>query len=135
MKRALLAFIVSTVVWVLVVSVLDRALRIIIPGYAAAEPGMAFTLGMMAARLVIAAITSLAAGAVAAVIAPSSPRVPWVLGVVLLAVFIPEHFRLWRLFPLWYHLTFLLTLLPLLVVGARLTQAAPAGPRLGSASR
>lgn len=135
MKRALLAFLVSAVVWVLVVSVLDRALRIIIPGYAAAEPGMAFTLGMMAARLAVAAITSLAAGAMAAVIAPSSPRVPWVLGVLLLAVFIPEHVRLWRLFPLWYHLTFLVTLVPLLVLGARLTQAAPVGPSLGSASR
>jgi hypothetical protein len=135
MKRALLAFVVSALVWVLVVSVLDRALRIIVPGYAAAEPGMAFTLGMMTARLLIAAITSLAAGAAAAVIAPSSPRVPWVLGIVLLAVFIPEHFRLWRLFPLWYHLTFLVTLLPLLVLGARLTQAWPVGPRLGSASR
>ena len=135
MKRAILAFIVSAVVWVLVVSVLDRVLRIITPGYAAAEPNMAFTLGMMASRLLIAALTSIAAGAVAAVIAPSSPRVPWVLGVVLLVVFIPQHLRLWSLFPLWYHLTFLLTLLPLVLLGARLTHAAPVHPRVSSARR
>jgi hypothetical protein len=135
MKRAILAFITGAVVWLLVVSVLDRALRFIVPGYAAAEPRMAFTLGMMAARLIIAAITSLAAGAVLAVIAPASPRVPWVLGLVLLAVFIPEHVRLWSLFPLWYHLTFLVTLVPLVLLGARLTQSAPLAPHAGGATR
>ena len=135
MKRAILAFVAAAVVWVVVISVLDRALRFIVPGYAVAEPRMAFTFGMMAARLVIAAITSLAAGAVAAVIAPASPRVPWVLGLVLLGVFIPEHFRLWRLFPLWYHLTFLVTLVPLVVLGARLTPAPPVAPGAGSATR
>lgn len=134
MKRAILAFIVGAVVWVLVVSLLDRALRFVIPGYAAAEPRMAFTVGMMAARLIIAAITSLAAGAATAVIAPASPPVPWVLGVVMLLVFIPDHLRLWSLFPLWYHLTFLVTLVPLVVLGARLRQAAAITPGAGSAT-
>jgi hypothetical protein len=123
MRRAILAFVAGALVWLLVVSVLDRALRLIIPGYAVAEPSMAFTLGMLLARLIIAAITSLAAGAVAAVIAPASPRVPWLLGAVLLLLFIPEHFRLWHLFPLRYHLVFLLTLVPLVVVGARLPRS------------
>ena len=135
MKRAILAFIAGVLVWVLVVSLLDRALRFIVPGYAAAEPKMAFTLAMMVARLIIAAITSLAAGAVAAVIAPASPRVPWVLGVVVLAVFIPVHLKLWNLFPLWYHLTFLLPLVPLVVLGARLTRSASLVPGAGSAGR
>jgi hypothetical protein len=135
MKRAILAFISAAVVWVLVVSVLDRALRFIIPGYAVAEPRMAFTLGMMAARLIIAALTSLAAGAVTAVVAPASPSVPWVLGVVMLLLFIPDHLRLWSVFPLWYHLTFLVTLVPLVVLGARLPRTAPIAPRAGSASR
>jgi hypothetical protein len=135
MKRAILAFIAGVLVWVLVVSVLDRALRFIVPGYAAAEPKMAFTLAMMAARLIIAAVTSLATGAVAAVIAPASPRVPWALGVVVLAVFIPVHLKLWNLFPLWYHLTFLLPLVPLVVLGARLTQSASPVPGAGSAGR
>jgi hypothetical protein len=135
MKRTILAFIAGFVGWVLVVSVLDRCLRIVVAGYAAAEPRMAFTLGMMLARLSIAAITSLIAGAVVMAIAPTSPRVPWALGVVLLAVFVPEHVRLWSLFPLWYHLTFLLTLVPLVLLGARLTQAAAAArPDASSAS-
>jgi hypothetical protein len=135
MKRAILAFIAGAVVWVLVASVLDRVLRFIIPGYAMAEPRMAFTFGMMVARLIIAALTSLAAGAVTAMVAPASPPVPWVLGAVMLVLFIPDHLRLWSLFPLWYHLTFLVTLVPLVVLGARLTHTAPLAPGAGSATR
>jgi hypothetical protein len=113
MARSILAFIVGLVVWVLVASVLNRGLRLAFGGYAAAEPQMAFTHGMMAARLVL--------GAVAAVInavAPSNARVVWVLGVFLLAAFIPVHVRLWPQFPVWYHLVFLGTLVPLVVLGA-----------------
>jgi len=127
MKRAILAFIAGLLVWVLVVSVLNRGLRVFFPGYAAAEPTMAFTVGMLAARLLIGVVTSVIAGAVTAAIAPASARVPWVLGVVLLALFIPDHYRLWSAFPFWYHVTFLVTLLPLVVLGSRLTRAMPAG--------
>jgi len=34
-------------------------------------------------------------------------------GVILLAVFIPQHIRNWDKFPVWYHLTFLVSLVPL----------------------
>jgi hypothetical protein len=124
MKRSILALLAALVVWVLIVSLLNRGLRMTLEGYAAAEPAMSFTLGMLVARLTIGAISSLAAGAVAESIAPLGARTPWVLGVILLAAFIPEHVRLWSSFPLWYHLTFLLTLLPLVVIGSRLKRVA-----------
>lgn len=132
MKRAILAFAAGLVLWILVISVLNRGLRVLVPGYALAEPTMSFTLGMQLARLAIAALTSLAAGAVAAWIAPASQRVPLLLGVVLLVAFMPVHVRLWSLFPMWYHLVFLGTLVPLVVLGSRLPRlramaAAPAG--------
>jgi hypothetical protein len=118
--RALLAFVAGLAAWLLVATVLDVALRRASPGYAAGEPTMSFTLGMLVARLAIAFITSVAAGATAALIAPRSGWVPWSLGVLLLVVFVPEHLRLWHVFPLWYHLTFLVTLVPLIVIGWRL---------------
>ena len=43
-----------------------------------------------------------------------------VLGIMLLAMFIPVHYGLWDKFPVWYHLTFLVSLLPLTLVGAAL---------------
>jgi hypothetical protein len=132
MKRPILAFAAGLVLWVVVISVLFRGLRIFVTGYAAAEPTFSFTLGMLVLRLVTAALTSLIAGAVAAWIAPSSPRVPVLVGATLLAVFIPLHVRVFSLFPLWYHLVFLVTLIPLVMLGARLVRVravrgAPAG--------
>ena len=132
MKRPIIAFVAGLLLWVVVVSVLDRGLRFFVAGYAAAEPTYSFTLGMLALRLVIAALTSLIAGAVVAWIAPSSPRVPVLVGATLLLIFIPDHVRLFSLFPLWYHLVFLVTLIPLVMLGARLTPTramgrAPAG--------
>ena len=136
MKRPILAFVVGLVVWVLVISLLNHALRIFVLGYAAAEPTMSFTLGMLAARLVIAALTSLIAGAIAAWIAPSSPRLPVLLGTALLVAFLPIHVQLWTLFPFWYHLVFLATLVPLVVLGSRLTRARRGtGATVGDAGR
>jgi hypothetical protein len=131
MKRSIRAFAAGLVVfaaglvtWLVVVSVLDRGLRAAIAGYAAAEPTLHFTVGMMAARLTIAAVTSLLAGAVIGWLAPANLPVAWILGALLLAVFLPEHvLKLWHTFPLWYHLTFLGTLVPLVVLGAQLTRA------------
>jgi hypothetical protein len=121
MKRPVLAFIVGLLTWVVVVSLIDRVLRLSLAGYAVAEPKLTFTPGMMAARLSMAAVTSLIAGAAVGVIAPASKRTPWILGLVLLVVFIPIHVSVWHAVPVWYHLTFLATLAPLIALGARLT--------------
>lgn len=120
MKRSILAFIAGLAAWALVASLLNRGLRLALRGYAAAEPEMTFTHGMMAARLVLGALASLAAGAATRAVAPSSRRTVWVLGAVLLAAFIPIHVRLWANFPVWYHLVFLGTLVPLVALGATL---------------
>jgi hypothetical protein len=127
MKRAILAFFAALVTWLLMVSVLNRGLRIALTGYAVAEPKMTFTVGMMIARLTIAAITSVIAGAVAGWISPMGVRVAWVMGALLLVLFIPEHVRLWNAFPLWYHSTFLVTLVPLVVLGSWLTRTRTSG--------
>ena len=124
MKRAVIAFIVGLLAWGVVVSLNDRVLRLSLAGYAAAEPKLAFTLGMMTARLTMAAATSLAAGAVVGAIAPASKRTPWAVGLVLLAVFVPVHVGLWHAFPIWYHLAFLVPLAPLIAAGAWLKNRA-----------
>ena len=107
-------------VWVVVASLLNRGLRLGLAGYALAEPTLTFTLGMKIARLILGALASLAAGAATAAVAPSSPRLPWVLGAIILAAFIPAHVQIWAKFPVWYHLVFLLTLVPLVALGSAL---------------
>src|SRR5262249_57045828 len=117
MKRSIIACVAGLVVWILLVSILNRLLRLFLTGYAAAEPAMNFTQSMMVARLTIGAVTSLVAGAVVMRIAPTALRLPWPVGAILLVVLIADHGFVWQKFPLWYHLTFLLTLVPLVVSG------------------
>ncbi len=119
MKRAVFAFLAGLAAWIVLISLLNRALRLGLPGYAAAEPAMSFTLGMLAARLAIGALASVIAGCIAAWLAPASLRLPVWLGIALLVAFVPIHVRLWSSFPVWYHLLFLGTILPLVILGAR----------------
>lgn len=123
MKRSIFALVAGLVLWVLVASVLNRGLRAGLPGYALAEPTMTFTLGMKVARLILGALASLAAGAATGRIAPSRAGLPWVLGAIILTAFIPIHVQLWAKFPVWYHLVFLGTLVPLVALGAALTRS------------
>jgi hypothetical protein len=43
-----------------------------------------------------------------------------IVGSVVLAMFVPVHVAIWSEFPVWYHLTFLLTIIPAMLVGALL---------------
>lgn len=122
MIRSILAVLAGLAVWVLVATLLNLGLRAGLAGYALAEPTMAFTLGMKIARLTLGALASLSAGAVTGLIAPSKAWPAWVLGAIVLASFIPAHVYLWAKFPVWYHLTFLLTLVPLVVFSAMQTR-------------
>lgn len=128
MWRTIMGILAGFVAWVLVVTVLNWGLRLWLPGYAHAEPAMVFTLSMKVARLAIGALASLAAGALVRVLAPQNRLAPWVLGVALLALFVPDHIHLWSRFPIWYHLTFLITLAPLVALGALFVPQVAAKP-------
>lgn len=127
MLRLAGAVIGGLVAWMVIVTLRNFGLRASIPGYHAAEPTFVFTLTMMIGRLTIAVLTLLAAGAVVRAIAPGSNFAPWVVGIVLLALFVPVHVQISARLPLWYHLTFLLTLPPLVWAGARLGHRAARG--------
>ncbi len=126
MRRQVLAFVSALVTWVLVASIFNRLLRIGLPGYASAEPAFAFTLAMQWARLVLAALASISAGFLLGRLAPTARRLPLIFGALLLVLFLPVHYQLWDKFPSWYHLVFLLTIVPLVALGARIGTAAPA---------
>jgi hypothetical protein len=122
MKRSILACLAGLLAWVVVVTVINRVLRLSLPNYTAAEHTLQFTLAMKWARLGMAIVTSLMAGAVTRWISPSSRWASLIVGSVVLAMFLPAHIVLWSKFPVWYHLTFLLTIIPAAVVGSLLPQ-------------
>ena len=114
------AVIAALVTWFFVATVLNLALRAYWPHYHEAETAFNFTSAMKLARLFLGAISTLSAGFVAAWIGKVRMTAAMLTGVVLLALFIPGHYRIWDKFPVWYHLTFLVSLLPLTLLGATL---------------
>ena len=122
MWRTIGSIIAGLVAWVVIVTVLNFGLRAAIPGYHAAEATLQFTLAMKIARLTEAAITSVAAGAIVEMIAPSTKWAPWLVGLIILAVFLPLHISIWDKFPVWYHLAFLVPLAPLVALGGSLVR-------------
>ena len=122
MWRMVASIVAGLVAWVVVVTILNFGLRAAIPGYHAAEATLQFTLAMKVGRLIEAAPTSLAAGAVIGWIDPSRRWTPWLVGAIVLAAFLPVHVKLWNSFPAWYHLSLLVPLVPLVVIGAALVR-------------
>ena len=120
MKRSILACLAGLLTWLVVVSLINRLLRLTMADYTTAEQTLQFTLAMKWARLTMAIVTSLAAGAVTGWTSLSSRWAPFIVGCAVLALFLPLHIAIWSRLPVWYHLTFLLTIIPAVLLGARL---------------
>jgi hypothetical protein len=119
--RTIGSIVAGLAAWAVIVTVLNFGLRAAIPGYHAAEATLQFTLAMKIGRLTEAALTSFAAGAIVGLIEPSKRWASWLVGFIILAMFLPVHVGLWSKFPVWYHLAFLVPLAPLVALGASLT--------------
>jgi hypothetical protein len=117
--KAVLAVVAGLVAWIAIVAVAGLIMRSSWPAYARVADAMTFTLPMMLARLSIGALATLAAGWLTTAIVPKPMLVRLMPGLILLVVFIPQHIALWNNFPVWYHLTFLLSLVPLTYLGGR----------------
>ena len=117
LAKAVIGVVAGLAVWMAVVAVAGLIMRSSWPAYARVADAMTFTLPMMLARLSIGALATLAAGWVTAAIARRPMLVRLTPGLILLVGFIPQHIALWNNFPVWYHLTFLLSLVPLTYLG------------------
>ena len=117
MLRSIIAVIAAIVAWFLVATLGNFILRAALPGYTESEPAMTFTLPMMIGRLLLGLVSSLVAGYSCAVLARNK-MAPKVAAAILLLLFLPVHYMLWDKFPIWYHLFFLITLAPTILIGA-----------------
>jgi hypothetical protein len=124
MTRGILGVVAGLLGFIAVVAVAGIIMRAAWPEYARVADAMTFTLPMMIARLSIGALATIAAGLVTASIARRSMFVRLAPGVLLLVAFIPQHIMLWEKFPVWYHLTFLLSLVPLAYLGGAVNREA-----------
>lgn len=128
MLRSTLAIIVAVVTWFVVATIGNWILRTVLPGYSAVEVSMNFTLMMMICRLILGLVSSLCAGFVCATIAGRTSIAPKIAAGIMVVLFLPVHYMIWAKFPIWYHLFFLLSLAPTMLIGATLKR----GPQVSS---
>ena len=121
MWRMVGGVVVGLVVWWIIGAAGFGGLRAMWPAYAAAEPTFDFTLAMQWSRLAAAVVCGIVAGVATALIVGRRSWAPWIVGGIQLVIFVPIHVSAWQSFPIWYHLFFLLTLAPLIALGARLS--------------
>jgi hypothetical protein len=124
MARKILGVAAGLAVWSLIVIVAGTIMRRSWPAYASVADAMTFTLPMLVARLSISTVATLVAGLVTAFIIRRSVVARLMPGVLLILGFIPVHIMLWDIFPVWYHLTFLVSLVPLTYLGGTIAGAA-----------
>jgi hypothetical protein len=120
MVRSIAGVACGLVVWMLVATLGNLALRFGWPGYADVEKEMTFTLAMLVGRLVLGAVSSLCAGVTVVWITKRDARIVVIFAAVLFALFVPVHYNLWGKFPVWYHIVFLASLAILPPLGAAL---------------
>lgn len=107
-------FVAWSVLW-LVAGVILRA----VAADAINEDGTTDSAGVLSALIVASVICSLASGWIAGLVARAGRfAASAVLGVVLLAVGILVQLQMWDALPLWYHLLFLVLLVPATMGGA-----------------
>jgi ammonia channel protein AmtB len=122
MARTTLGVVAGLAAWVIIASIAGLIMRGAWPEYASVADTMTFTLPMLFARLATSAFASLTAGLVTALIARRSMLARLMPAALLLVVFIPVHVMLWDKFPVWYHLTFLMSLVPLTYAGGMVAE-------------
>jgi hypothetical protein len=71
-------------------------------------------------HLLRSVVTSLISGYLAAVVANENKRTTLILGVLLLIVGVIVQATVWNLLPIWYHLSFLVLLIPVTIAGGKL---------------
>ena len=117
--RTVLAIAAGFIVWFAVATVGNLVIRWLLPGYTEVEKAMDFSVGMLLARLALGVVASLAAGAACVAVARSARAATYLFALLLLALFVPVHVGLWAKFPVWYHIFFLGSLVPVVLLGAK----------------
>ncbi len=117
--RQLGAVLAGVVFFAVIVIALNRVATMVWPDYATAFAGSRFTTPMMLVRLCMGAGGLLGAGYLVAAIARPS-RLPVIVAAALLLLLggsIHLHEPTWSTFPLWYHIVFIGSIMPAVLIG------------------
>lgn len=114
--------VMNVVAWGALGTLMLVAVRIMWPEYAEAEPARAYDLAMMVMRLSVSSIALIGAAYIAATAVRENKITPLAGALLMLALFVPYHISIWDEYPAWYHLTFLVSIPVLTILGSRLAR-------------
>jgi Ni,Fe-hydrogenase I cytochrome b subunit len=120
MLKIILGVIVGFVVWSILWVGCDSVIRVISPGIAPSKDLSDIPTVYLAVKLILSVIFSIISGFIAALIAKENAKSTLILGVLLLLVGIMVEVSIWNLLPVWFHLAFLILLIPMTVFGGRM---------------
>lgn len=131
MIRKILGVVAGYVVWTILWLGTDQLLIMLFPkwygvqqmGLEAAYYGdaaFASDSSVLAVHIIRSSLFSVMSGFLAAALARENRVTPFALGVLLLLTGIMVEAAVWGLLPLWYHILFLLLILPMTMLGGRL---------------
>lgn len=125
MGRLVLAVVVGFVIWSAVWFAAGQVIMSTMPDYFHPETQATSSSGILLLFLLVSVVTSLVAGWATALLARSAAnRAASILAGILLAVGLTVEITGWSLAPAWYHIVFLVLLVPVTLAGARLRPAA-----------
>lgn len=122
MGRIILGVIAGYIVWSIVWVGVDAIIRMLWTSYNESVQAMTFSSGMLVVPLFLSIVCSLLAGYTAAALARENAKSTLILGILLLLTGIMVQAGVWNQIPLWYHLTFLVLLIPMTMIGGKLRQ-------------
>lgn len=121
MGKIILGVIVGFIVWTIIFVSGETALKAISPSLVAPENATSVdSTGLLLGYLIRSIIASIVAGFTAAFIAKENARTPLLLGIVFMIVGVLVQISAWSVLPVWYHLTFLILLIPMTIFGGKL---------------
>jgi hypothetical protein len=127
--KILLGVLVGLIVWTVVATIGNFAIRALISGYAEAEPAMRFTLPMLLARLALAPSAHWPRALPVPRSCARSRIAAKFLAGLLVIFFIPIHFVVDAISSLVTTWSFLVSLAPLVLLGARLAGPIASGKK------
>lgn len=120
MGKIVIGVIAGFIVWTILWLGSDAVIVGVAPSLAPSADLSSVPTNYLIIKLVSSIIFSIVAGYVAAMLAKENSKSPLYLGVLLLLVGIAFQVAAWNQIPLWYHIPFLLLLIPMAIVGGKL---------------
>ncbi len=120
MGKIVIGVIAGFIVWTILWLGSDAVIAGVAPNLAPSADLSNIPSSYLIIKLVLSFVFSIAAGYVAAMLAKENSKSTLYLGVLLLLVGIFFEAAAWNQIPLWYHITFLLLLIPMTILGGKL---------------